>query len=71
MNVRNVLETSKDDVISNFKSILAYERILTSLVDPYVFGPPGSGSYIILYQQAKIVRNTLISICDFFFTFYL
>jgi hypothetical protein len=25
--------------------------------DPHVFGPPGSGS---LYQQAKIVRKTLI-----------
>jgi hypothetical protein len=26
--------------------------------DPYVFGPPGSGSF---YQQAEIVRKTLIS----------
>ncbi len=25
--------------------------------DPYVFGPPGSGSF---YHQAKIVRKTLI-----------
>jgi hypothetical protein len=25
--------------------------------DPYVFGPPGSGSF---YSQAKIVRKTLI-----------
>ncbi len=25
--------------------------------DPYVFGPPGSGSF---YNQAKIVRKTLI-----------
>ncbi len=27
--------------------------------DPYVFGPPGSGSGS-LYHQAKIVRKTLI-----------
>jgi hypothetical protein len=65
VKVGNVLETSKDDVIYNFKYKLAYERIL---VDPYVFGPPGSesGSDIILHgsgsfhQQAKNVRKTLI-----------
>ncbi len=65
MKVGNVLETSKDDVIYNFKYILAYERILTSVVDPYVFGPPGSGSDIILYgsgsfhQHAKNVKKNL------------
>jgi hypothetical protein len=30
-----------------------------SVADPYVFGPPGSGSRT-FYHQAKIVRKTLI-----------
>jgi hypothetical protein len=35
--------------------------------DPYVFGPPGSGSFC---HQAKIVRKTLIpTICDLIITF--
>ena len=51
--------------------------------DPHVFGTPGSGSGSIsqrngsgsFYHHAKIVRKTLIptvlSLCDFFLTFYL
>ncbi len=50
--------------------------------DPYVFGPPGSGSVSQMYgsgsgsfyHQVKIVRKTLIRtvpFCDFFTTFYL
>jgi hypothetical protein len=39
--------------------------------DPYVFGPPGSGSGS-FYHQAKKVRKPLVPmICDFFFTFHL
>ncbi len=43
--------------------------------DPYVFGPPGSGSVIILYgsgsfyQQAKQESPDFILFCDFFLTF--
>jgi hypothetical protein len=49
--------------------------------DPYVFGPPGSGSVILRYgsgsfrQPARKVRKTLIFYYfvsyDFFFIFYL
>jgi hypothetical protein len=42
--------------------------IFTSVPDPNVFGPPGSGSF----YQAKIVRKPLIPtilFCDFFWTF--
>ncbi len=39
--------------------------------DPYVFGPPGSGSES-FYHQAIIVRKLwFLLFCDFFFTFYL
>jgi hypothetical protein len=34
-------------------------KIISSVADPYVFGPPGSESGS-LYHQAKIVRKTLI-----------
>jgi hypothetical protein len=51
-------------------------------LDPYVFGPPGSGTISTgsrsgtgsFYHQAKIVRETSIPtvlFCDFFMTFYL
>jgi hypothetical protein len=37
--------------------------------DPFVFGPPGSGSF---YHRAKIVKKNLIRTdFDFFMTFYL
>ncbi len=53
-----------------------HTRHLTSVPDPHVFGPSGSGSisqeygsgsgYGFFYNQAEIVRKTLIStICDF------
>jgi hypothetical protein len=29
--------------------------------DPYVFGPPGSGSISPFYHQAKLLRKTLIT----------
>jgi hypothetical protein len=56
----------------------------SSVADPYVFGPPGSGSGSIsqrygsgsgsgsFYHQAKIARKTLIStVLGLFMTFYL
>jgi hypothetical protein len=63
------------------------EKVLTSVADsnpdpsdPYVFGPPGSGSGYIsqrhgsgsFYHQAKIVRKILIpTVLLLFLTFYL
>jgi hypothetical protein len=50
------------------REIVAVLRIRI-LQDPYVFGPPGSGTF---YHQAKIVRKTLIpTVLDFFMSFYL
>jgi hypothetical protein len=50
-----------------------------NMSDPYVFGPPGSGSGTIsqgygsgsFYHQAKIVRLRFLLLCGFFFTCYL
>ncbi len=49
------------------KPAFVFRTVLWIRPDPYVFGPPRSGSVIILYgfgsfyQQAKQVRKTLIS----------
>jgi hypothetical protein len=34
------------------------DRVSISVADPYVFGPPGSGSF---HHQAKEVRKSFIS----------
>ncbi len=54
-----------------------FNFIYSNVADQQVFGPPGSGSgststrYGSFYDQAKIVRKTLILFCDFFKIFYL
>jgi hypothetical protein len=58
--------------------IMTNRLISTSVPDQHVYGPPGSGSISqrygsgsgFFYQQAKIVRKTLIPTVLFFFTFY-
>jgi hypothetical protein len=61
-------------LLNPFTSIVADPDPL----DPYVFGPSGSGSasqtfgFGSFYHQAKLVYKTLDSYCfDFFLTFYL
>ncbi len=49
-------------------SVKFLSLVFSSVADPYVFGPPGSGSFSqrfgsgsrSFYHQAKIVRKTLI-----------
>ncbi len=63
----------KDD--EKLLGTISFSYMVNSVADPYVFGPPGSGSGSSsqrygsgsFYYQAKIVRKTLILLfCDFF-----
>ncbi len=70
--------------VVKYVELLTILRVPVSVVDlvsdPYVFGPPGSGSAIIcsdpdpnppiFHNQARKVRKTLVStVCDFFLLF--
>jgi hypothetical protein len=64
-----------DPLTSLFSDPEHFSSVADPEPDPYVFGPPGSGSISTtsgsgsIYLQAKIVRKALF--CDFFMTFYL